>query len=84
MRFVGHPEYGDLLFAEFGSDFLFEGKLATTEVYNCSVDPWNTKNIIAAEAGGFDAAHAAELHELLLGLWGCEGAACAAYFSQMQ
>jgi len=27
---------------------------------------------------------AAELHELLLGLWGCEGAACARYFNEMQ
>ena len=25
VRFVGHRKYGDLLFAEFGSDFLFAG-----------------------------------------------------------
>ena len=28
--------------------------LAMTEVYNCSIDPWNSKNIAAGE-GGFDA-----------------------------
>lgn len=78
LRFVDHPKFGDLLFAEFGSDFMFQEKLAMTEVYNCSVDPWNTHNLAAS--GSFDAAQAAELHELLLGLWGCKGAECAGFF----
>ena len=37
-----------------GDSSAFAGKLAMTEVYNCSIDPWNTKNIAAGE-GGFDA-----------------------------
>lgn len=79
LRFVDHPKFGDLLFAEFGSDFLFQGKLAMTEVYNCSVDPWNTHNLAAD--GSFDAGQAAELHELLLGLWGCKGVGCDRFFT---
>ena len=79
LRFVNHPKWGDLLFAEFGSDFLFQGKLAMTEVYNCSVDPWNTNNLAAG--GNFDPALTADLHEILLGLWGCKGAACASFFT---
>jgi hypothetical protein len=78
VRFVDHPKFGDLLFAEFGSDFLFQGKLAMTEAYNCSTDPWNTHNLVAS--GGFDAEQVAELHDLLIGLWGCKGAACARFF----
>ena len=79
LRFVGHAKYGDLLFAEFGSDFLFQGPLAMTEVYNCSIDPWNTKNLLAD--GSFSPDEVAELHELLVGLWGCKGAACARFFN---
>ena len=77
LRFVGHPTFGNLLFAEFGSDFLFEGKLALTEIYDMSVDPWNTRNI----AESFDPSHAEVLHELLVGLWGCKGSACAAFIN---
>eukprot|EP01047_Picozoa_sp_COSAG01_P002084 COSAG01_NODE_53_length_31352_cov_23.122452_6_plen_132_part_00 len=78
LRFNNHAVHGDLLFAEFGSDFFFENSLAFVEVYNMSIDPWNTVNIAAQ----LSAEHAKALHTRLEGLWSCQGyAECAPFFA---
>ena len=78
LRFVNDSKFGDLMYAEFGSDFLFTGPLQFVEAFDMAVDPWNTRNIVAS----LGAAERKALHELVAGLWSCQGATCASFFHQ--
>lgn len=77
LRFVDDPQYGNLLYAEFGSNFLFTGPLAFVEVFNMTIDPWNTINIREQ----LSEKHHTALHQMLEKLWHCKGAACRQSFT---
>ena len=71
LRFVNHSRYGDLLYAEFGSDFLID-EVVFVEAYNMTTDPWSTNNIATV----LDAADRVDLSSMATELWSCSHASC--------
>jgi len=70
LRYVNHPRFGNLLYAEFANDFMFKEAIAKVEAFNMTADPWSTKNV----AKDLGAADHAELHATAKRLWSCSSA----------
>ena len=68
VRFVGDPEYGELLYAEFTAvtDWHYDAPVHY-ELFNMSVDPHQLKNVYAAAPRALKR----QLQKRLLRQWGC-------------